>query len=294
MRSLKLSLITLFLFVIAACGGSGGSGGSMSTQPSGASLQGSLDPASLASVQGTIQVSVSGGSQSGMQTTQIDSNGKFRFDGLAAGSADLHFKGSGVDATVTVSGLMVNQTLNITVIINGHTVQVQNQNEVDIRGKIATLTPPKFTVAGQTITTDANTEFNGATSLADFKVGDEVHVKGTLQADGSVLADEVERENEQEQMEADVEGQITSITPPNTFMVGNTKVVTNAATQFEADESGGGGSRHDQGGDDGGEHETPITFADLKVGQNVEVKGVTQPDGSILATSVEVKNEQHH
>jgi hypothetical protein len=213
MRSVTLGLIAL-AFVVAACGGTGMNS---NMQPNGASLQGSLDPSSLASMQGPIQVSVSGASQPGSQTTQIDSKGMFRFDGLAAGSADLHFKGGSVDTSVTIPGLADSQTLSITFAINGQNVQVVQP------------------------------------------------------------------------MQANVQGQVTAIKPPLVFVVANLNILTDAATQFEFDPSEGG-----IGDDDVvGSGVVPISFANLRIGQNVEVNGVVQANGLILATTVEVNNAQH-
>jgi len=63
---------------------------------------------------------------------------------------------------------------------------------VKLGSAIDSITPPDLTISGLTITTDANTHFQG-TSLANLAVGDAVQVDGTLQADGTVLARSIKK-----------------------------------------------------------------------------------------------------
>ena len=161
--------------------------------------------------------------------------------------------------------------------------------EVLLRGTVDSVDSKGafFTVSGLKITTNSSTKLAGIAAITDLKVGDRVLVQGTLQSDGSVLARLVvkrQQENEEEEEnEAEIEGKITKITPPDTFVVGGKTVKVNSSTKFEDDNEGSGG---------GDEH--AITFADLKVGDFVEVEGVTQADGTFLAEKVERKNEEEH
>ena len=43
-----------------------------------------------------------------------------------------------------------------------------------------------------------------------------------------------------------------------------------------------------------GEHDQPLTFADLKTGDRVEVEGTAQADGTFLAREVEREDEDDH
>lgn len=147
-----------------------------------------------------------------------------------------------------------------------------------------------FTVSGLKIVTNSSTKLVNVAAVTDLKAGDRVLVQGTLQSDGSVLARLVvkrQAEQEEEEDEAEIEGKIDTITPPDTFVVGGKTVKVDSSTKFEDDHEGSGG---------GDEH--AITFADLKVGDFVEVEGVTQADGTFLAQKVERKNENedddHH
>jgi Domain of unknown function (DUF5666)/Carboxypeptidase regulatory-like domain len=160
--------------------------------------------------------------------------------------------------------------------------------EVLLRGTVDSVDPKGafFTVSGVKIVTNSSTKLANIAAITDLKMGDRVLVQGMLQSDGSVLARLVvkqQQENEEEEEEAEIEGTITKITPPDTFMVGDKTVKVNASTKFEDEHEGSGG---------GDEH--TITFADLKVGDFVEVEGVTQADGTFLAEKVERKNEEEH
>ena len=75
--------------------------------------------------------------------------------------------------------------------------------------------------------------------------------------------------------EVEAEGPITSITPPDRLEVAGKTVVVDASTRF-------------------GEHDRPMTFADLKVGDRIEVEGVAQADGTILAREIQRQDEGEH
>ena len=153
-------------------------------------------------------------------------------------------------------------------------------NEVLLRGMVSSVDPSKssFTVSGLTVSTDASTKLVGIATLADLKVGDRVLVQGTLQPGGSVKARLVVKRPVEppEREEVEIEGTITSITPPDRFQVAGKTVVTNSSTRFE------------------GEHDMRLTFADLHIGDRVEVEGFVQADGTILAREVEREDEEHH
>ncbi len=125
----------------------------------------------------------------------------------------------------------------------------------------------------KTVTVSAQTEFEGGLhSLADLMTGEQVSVKGTLQADGSIAASSVEAENEPvEANEVELTGMISSQDSAHASFVlkladGTTKTIhTNAQTEFDHDING---------------------FADLKTGMVVEVRGTTLTTGSLLATRV--------
>lgn len=151
-----------------------------------------------------------------------------------------------------------------------------------LRGSVGSIDAAKstFTVSGLTVGTDASTRFAGAdtTSLGDLKVGDRVLVQGTVESDGTVKARLVVKlpvaPPRRDEME--IEGTITSITPPDRLEVAGKTVVVDASTRFE------------------GEHDARLTFADLKLGDRVEVEGVLQADGTFLAREIEHEHEEEH
>jgi hypothetical protein len=138
------------------------------------------------------------------------------------------------------------------------------------------LTPAQG--AAVTVVVNAQTVFEeGLGGFSDLKVGLQIEAKGTRQADGSLLATKIEGQNEnanenEAQDENELKGTIGSINAANSTFVlqlagGATKTVqVSAQTEF-----------------DGGFH----SFADLKAGMSVEVRGNLQADGTLAATRVQ-------
>jgi hypothetical protein len=151
-------------------------------------------------------------------------------------------------------------------------------SEIEFRGVIDSVNPPNLSVAGRVIVTDSATEFGGededsAFTLADLHAGDTVKVEGVLQPDSTILAREIELrrgendEGEHPDEEAEVEGAVDSLFPPDLMVAGHL-VHTDSMTEI----------RHD--GD-------TLSLGDLHVGERVKVEGVLESDGSILAQKIE-------
>ena len=132
--------------------------------------------------------------------------------------------------------------------------------------------PLVFTVSGKTIRANASTAF--IPGCQTIVAGAEVEVKGLLQADGAFAATVVKVE----EMSAEVEGIVAAITGGScdaknlVFTVtpknGPVRTVkTSAATKFDQ------------------------SCSKVVVGAKVEVEGVLQADGSILATKVEIEDK---
>jgi len=122
---------------------------------------------------------------------------------------------------------------------------------------------------GVPVTVDVTTTtlFAGAKTLADIKVGDEVEVKGTRETSGNVSASVI-IDFSAMPPGTEVKGNIDGITAPD-FTVGGKTIGTDASTIIS------------RAG-------TALKFADLAVGQSVDVLGTVQADGSVLASHVEV------
>src|SRR6185436_7785506 len=296
MGVMKRLILAATIVAITACGGGGDASLSPvgpSRSPAGASISGTvsgtgvtaarvLDDGSAFSTLATSSVTVSIAGTNISTTT--DGQGQFTLNNVPAGTVTLNFSAPGQSASITLSGIGPDDKVQITVTLNGNNARVDsehhsspdtNGHEAEVEGVVSATTGTcpslTFMVGTPKVTTNSATTFRDGV-CTDVKDGARVEVKGTRQADGSILATRVEIKQAQAQQEAEVEGLVSGSTgacPAVTFTVGTTKVTTNSATSFR----------------DG-------TCTDVKDGARVEVKGTRQADGSILATRVEIKQAQ--
>jgi hypothetical protein len=115
---------------------------------------------------------------------------------------------------------------------------------------------------------------NRTLTMADIEVGDHIQARGAMEGT-TLVATEIKvedtgRDND-DVNEAEIEGTISGLSattscPVVTFTIGTTKVTTSAATVFD-----------------------DVTCATLANNALVEVEGIRQPDGSILAKKVEAE-----
>ena len=150
-----------------------------------------------------LRVSVEGTELSVM----VSENGRFRLTGVPDGNVTLRFEGSGVNAQLTIGGLVEGQTMTITVAVTASTARListvglgpgnTNGPSVEFTGRVSSLTPPTLMVGNRAVLTNPSTQFKGAgtRSLLDLKVGNTVRVAGASLPDGSVLAHEIARLN---------------------------------------------------------------------------------------------------
>ncbi len=182
------------------------------------------------------------------------------------------------DAAATFADLMlgtpveVEGTLNADGTVTASEIRIEDRDDADRVAFVGTLTQ----ITGNTLIVGAVTvNVSSATvivkgdttlTLADLMVGDRLVVRGTVQADKSINATRIrvlEREDEPEEMH--VAGKVTAV-DANTFMIGDTKITTDAKTEFE-----GSGFQ---------------SLADLKVGDFAFAEVIKQADGSLLAKEV--------
>jgi translation initiation factor IF-1 len=128
---------------------------------------------------------------------------------------------------------------------------------MEFRGVVEEILPNGYRVAGQTVIVTTTTRVEGAVEVGVF-----VKVKGILQADGSVLALQIEVEAPPAEVE--FKGVVEAILPDGYQIAGRTVIVT-ATTRIDG----------------------PIA-----VGTFVEVKGTLQPDGTILASRIHVEKPE--
>jgi hypothetical protein len=157
---------------------------------------------------------------------------------------------------------------NGSVVAQNIEVDEGHHGEVELKGLVSGLGGAcpaiTFIVNGVAVATNSSTEFDDG-PCGGVQNGSNVEVKGIRQADGSVVAREVEMED------FEVEGTVSGLsgTCPNlTFVVNGTTVVTNSVSKF----------------DDG-----PCTG--VQNGLRVEVEGLRQSNGSLLAHKVELDDD---
>jgi hypothetical protein len=293
------------LLAIATVGCGSGSGNSSPAAPSptaqsapapgavstGARISGTvIRGLAAASVQsastGTLTVTVSGTNLS----STVDGSGSFTLTGVPSGHVVLQITGPGVQAQVDLGDVTDQETIHITVQVNGSTASVDDDEsetpggEADLEGRVTAVnaTGGTLTVGTTVVTVPAGTTIrHGSTNLtlAEIQVGDLVHVKGTRSGSiftASEIMVQTSNGNPNEpgngegndQNEADLSGTIsglssTSTCPAISFTVASTKVTTNASTEFKG-----------------------VSCSQLANGQRVEVKGTKQADSSVLATKV--------
>jgi len=140
-----------------------------------------------------------------------------------------------------------------------------------------------FSVSGSPVMTSATTTFDDG-ACSTIKNGDQLEVEGVKQANNVVMASRVEKKNADDVDDDDddnpnVPGRVelkgmvagrTGACPSITFSVGSSTVMTNASTTF----------------DDG-------TCSTVQNGDQVEVEGVRQANGVVLASRVEKKNQDN-
>lgn len=193
------------------------------------------------------------------------------------GNTSLTFASIVVGDHVQARGTMDGLTLEASEIKVEQTGKGGGEAKVEgiVSGLTATTGCPvlTFMVGTTTVTTSAATEFDDVLCSA-LANGASVEVKGTRQADGSIVATKVELEDDEDdgdddEEDAKVEGLVSGLPsgtcPALTFTVGTKQVTTSASTTFK-----------------------DVTCATLVNGMSVEVKGALQMNGSIAAAKVEL------
>ncbi len=228
----------------------------------------------------TITVTITG---TGISAT-VSPGGTFVLNGVPAGNVELRFVGAGVDDRAAIADVADDEQIHIVVNVSGSRaiVQVTDRQKPEhgreLEGLIASINLGARTlvVNGTTVSVPATAIIRHGDkpfTLAELKVGQRVHVKGTVTG-STVVASEVMLQNENpnpggDDNEAEVEGAVSGLRggcPTLNVTVHSTHVSTSAATEF-----------------------TKGTCAQVTNGTNVEVKGTRQTDGSIKATRVQLE-----
>jgi Domain of unknown function (DUF5666) len=144
--------------------------------------------------------------------------------------------------------------------LNGNVALLPDRERVEIEGRVSAFTSvARFEVNGFSVDAGAATFPNGNTGLV---LGAKVEVKGSARG-GVLLAASVEVKGEGDAGEVELHGSIESVdAPAQQFVVRGVRVVWSAATRFDSS-----------------------TAADIRVGRQVEVKGVLSADGTRVEAS---------
>ena len=291
-RGLGLTLLAALLS--GACGGGNGSPtgpsatGTQPGAPSGASatITGSVQGASSAMTAASggaaltgVTVSVAGSSISSV----VDAAGRFTLANVPAGPVMLQLTGGGANATVTLGSVDAAQTVDVVVTVAGASASIDSAvrsgaGEAQLEGRVESLPPTMpaltFKAAGRSVRTDASTAFTDggqARTFADLRIGMRVHAKGALVGD-TFTAARVELQNSNTAVPVNVNGTIDTVTGTAgafQFNIGSRRIRGDAQTVFFGD-----GDR-------------PDSFASLKEGSRVEVKG-EQRDDFIYAVRIHI------
>jgi len=138
--------------------------------------------------------------------------------------------------------------------------------EVEFKGKIESVGSDQLKVSGVTVLVDAKTEIEGGdhTTLSQLKVGETVHVEGTLLPSGTVLARQIEQDDDRVRFHGPVK-----LLDADHVSVAQIVVVVNTSTTVMVDCNG-------------------ASVTDIQNNQIVQVTGVLQDDGTVLAVTVNV------
>ena len=209
--------------------------------------------------------------------TTIDSAGRFALTNVPAGDIELRFSNAGVDAVLAIPGIADADQIELDVTVSGAnatvtTHQRRSDRRIELKGLVSGLggacPDATFTVNGMSVVTNGATRYeDGACSAVQN--GTRVEVKGTRQANGSVLASYVDIDTpEPPKPDVRLDGLIAGLggaCPERAFTVNGTSVVTNSATRYQDGACGTLGN-----------------------GTRVQVKGLPQSNGSVLASEIDI------
>lgn len=289
-RLRTFSLIAAALIVTAACGGSGNSPagpssadpGSTTPPAAGATVSGTVSTGGAAGVQplgaglGGIKITVSGTDLS----VTTGSSGAFAIRGIPPGLVRLLFQGAGASGTVEITEVSQTEEIEISVVVNGATIEVESQervngSEAQLEGKVvsANYAGRTLVVGTTTVTVPEGTPITKGSrdlDLTDVIVGARIHVKGAGAGDTITASRIIVQQTGLESVTmSGVVSDAGGTCPDATFKFGSVAIAVNSSTQF-----------------------VKGSCADVKNGVEVEVKGLRRTDGSILATMVKFDEKQ--
>ena len=199
--------------------------------------------AASAGAPGALRVTVEGTSL----VAETDSDGQFVLTGVGSGPITLRFEGAGVDARLTLSGLVGGQILTIRVHVAGSSAQLVSApvakptQDMKFSGVIESVSGGRIVVAGRTVEDPGHTKCSKGDykiQFGDLRVGDKVTVWGTLQPSGVVTSYEIVAEGPSKPkgdppkpgQGMSFKGKVDSVSP---LHVAGHKVHTDGGTRFK-------------------------------------------------------------
>jgi hypothetical protein len=219
------------------------------------------------------------------RSTQTDASGDFTLTGVPVGNVEFAFSRADISARANVP--VSPGTNAITVAVMGSTAVVVPRGHAgeEIEGLVSavsagtgTLTVLDQRLGAVTVKSTSTTVLrHGQTSmtLSQIQVGMRVHVKALLQPDNTYLANEIVLQDENVGGNREVTGTVTSVNATEmSFVVQSTgasvTVKTDSSTTFR-------------------KRGSAASFSDVTTGVMVDVQGILQADGSILARRVTIE-----
>jgi len=194
---LFLALAPLFFGGLSCGSSSMSSPSSPSASGSGATITGSLTSGSGAAAMSSLHTT---NSPAGMgmtvtivgtsMSTIVDGAGQFTLRSVRGGNITIRFSGNGMNGDIDLDEVDDSENITLTLTVNGASVELNEEHrrggrQDQLEGKIQSLPPTTaagtFMVAGQLVTTDANTRFfvgGSSAQFANLTVGQRVHVSG--------------------------------------------------------------------------------------------------------------------
>lgn len=215
----------------------------------------------------------------------LDPTGRFALTGVPAGNVQLRFTGAGIDTTLDITSVQPSQSITLVVTVSGTTAAIETEarsgaGEDELEARIESLPPTvpagTFVAGGRTVKTDGSTriEQGGSTrAFTDLAIGQRVHVRGRISG-AALLASLVQIQNTNTEIPVEINGVIDTVTGTAAafqFKIGSRVIKGDTSTIFFGDGS------------------ATVTFAALKDGVRVEVKG-SQRDGYVYATRIHVND----
>ncbi len=161
-------------------------------------------------------------------------------------------------------------------------VMVITQNsrkEIETEGKIQVISSNSISVNDYVFTVDSTTIIvgmgKGILKFSDLAEGQDVEVRGYMKSDSTYFALLIKVDSREfSHKDFELEGPIVEINS-NSFVVGGVTIFADSSTViFSRDGS-------------------LMTFADLNIGDEVEVKAIMQGDGTYQAVRIKVESEKH-